>query len=87
MTLSGPSFNKSTDHDDVTCVFTDKEGDVTASRRAPRKIIKGIIVNCRAICPMPLFRRLGMHKLNVIVKDRNFSGDFEVGKLLYIYKF
>ena len=84
MTLTGPRFNKSTEYDDVTCVFSDKEGDVTeyTDRRGTRyhSTIKGIIVHCKAICPMPLFRRLGAHKLNVTVKEIRYFGDFEVGK-------
>ena len=87
MTLSGPSFNKSTEHDDVVCVFYDEDGDVTEFTKmmsgATQRIttsIKGIIVNCKAICPMPLFRKLGQHRLNVTVKNRSFFGEFEVGK-------
>ena len=84
MTLSGPSFNKSTEHDDITCLFSDEMGDVTEfynrkTKKVEKTIIKGIIVNCKAICPMPLFRRLGVHRLIVIVKGRNFSSDFDVG--------
>ena len=80
MTLSGPSFNKSTEYDGVTCVFYDEDGDVTEYNTRRRTAIKGIIVNCKAICPMPLFKKLGQHRLNVTVKNKSFLSGFEVGK-------
>ena len=86
--LSGPSFNKSTDHDNVMCLFTDEDGDVTeytdrngVTHHTP---IRGIIMNCEAICPMPLFRKLGVHKVHVTVNDSNFIGEFYVGKLFCV---
>ena len=83
MTLSGPSFKKNANQDGVTCVFTDDGGDVIEyndRRRTHQRTINGVIVNCKAICPMPLFRKLGVHRLNVTLEGKSYSGDFEVGK-------
>ena len=83
MTLSGPSFKKNANQDGITCVFTDDDGeDVTEydRRRTHQRAINGIILNCKAICPMPLFRKLGVHRLNVTLEGKSYSGDFEVGK-------
>ena len=82
MTLTGPSFNTTSSHEKITCVFTDDDGDVTEG--IPRQLftrpIQGIIVYCKAICPMPLFRKLGPHNLTVMLNDTKFVGQFEVGK-------
>ena len=81
MTLSGPSFNRHSSHENITCVFTDDDGDVaTILPNTFEKPMKGIIVNCRAICPIPLFRKLGPHNLTVVVNGTSYVGDFEVGK-------
>ena len=85
MGLTGRSFNTDNTHDDVTCTFTDDDGDVTTV--LPRCFecpIKGIIVNCKAICPMPLFRKLGPHNLTVTVNDNSYVGGFVVGKIVLI---
>ena len=85
MVLTGPSFNTSSTHDDVTCVFTDDDGDVTVILpRTFERPIKGIIENCKAICPMPLFRKLGPHNLTITVNGSSYVGEFEVGKTTYI---
>ena len=83
MFMSGPCF--STNIEKITCLFTDKNGDVTEFKdrhgKIQKRIIRGITQNRRAICPMPLFRTLGQHSLTVIDKDNNnYSGIFEVGK-------
>ena len=92
MTLSGPSFNTTSSHEKIICVFIDDDGDVTEG--IPRELftrpIQGIIVNCKAICPMPMFRKLGPHSLTVTLNDTKFVGEFEVGKgdvdvFLYLY--
>ena len=84
MQLIGPCFNGSVES--ITCVFTDKDGDVTlfADRNGLKNIkqINGITVNQKAICPIPLFRRLGSHKVTINLTSSNkvFSAAFEVGK-------
>ena len=83
MFLDGPCL--SVEIENITCIFTDNEGDVTefTDRKGNtiKTLIKGISKNRRAICPMPLFRTLGEHKLTVIVRDdSNYSGSFEVGE-------
>ena len=86
MSLTGPCFTKS--YQNITCLFTDKNGDVTmySIRRLKRHtIIKGIIVNDQAVCPMPLFRRLGEHRLTIIVDDVTYVGEFVVGKY-FVYQ-
>ena len=80
MSLTGPCFGKS--YQNITCLFTDKDGDVTkysVKRKIRLKTIKGIIVNDKAICPMPLFRRLGGHRLTISVDDVKYTGEFTVG--------
>ena len=77
MFLDGPCL--SVEIENITCIFTDNKGDVTEF--TDMKLIRGISKNRRAICPMPLFRTLGEHKLTVIVRDgSNYSGSFEVGE-------
>jgi len=81
MSLSGPSFNTTSNHENIACIFADDDGDVTKGfPRDFKRPINGIIFNCRAICPMPLFRKLGPHNLTVAFKDRKFVGGFTVGK-------
>ena len=81
MTLSGPSFNTTSSHEKITCVFTDDDGDVTEMfPHTFARPINGIIVNCKAICPMPLFRKLGPHNLIVTLNNTKFEGEFIVGK-------
>ena len=85
MGLTGRSFNTDNTHDDVTCTFTDDDGDVTTA--LPRSFecpIKGIIVNCKAICLMPLFRKFGPHNLTVTINDNSYVGGFVVGKVVLI---
>ena len=80
MKLSGPSFNTTSSHEKITCIFTDDDGDVTETfPRTFARPIKGIIVNCEAICPMPLFRKLGPHSLIVTLNNTKFEGEFVVG--------
>ena len=87
MTLTGPSFDTTSSHEKITCVFTDDDGDVTEGfPRGFTRLINGIVVNCKAICPMPLFRKLGSHNLTVVLNDRRYVGEFEVGKLIEYYK-
>jgi len=76
MTLSGPSFNTTNTHEKISCVFTDDTGDRVHAAQS----INGIIVNCKAICPMPLFKKLGPHQLIVNLRETRFVGEFEVGK-------
>jgi len=76
MTLSGPSFNTTNTHEKISCVFTDDNGDTVHTAQP----INGIIVNCKAICPMPLFKKLGPHQLTVNLSETRFVGEFEVGK-------
>ena len=84
MQLIGPCFNGSVEP--ITCVFTDKDGDVTSfvdeNGLEKFKQIKGITVNQKAICPIPLFRRLGSHNVTITITSNNgvFSTAFEVGK-------
>jgi len=78
MSLTGPCFNKS--YQNVTCLFTDKDGDVTERINKRNTIIKGIITNEKAVCPMPLFRRLGEHRLTILADDETYVGEFAVGK-------
>ena len=85
MFMYGPCF--SINIENITCLFTDKNGDVTEfkdeDRKTQKRIIRGITQNRRAICPMPLFRTLGQHSLTVMDKhDSKYSGIFEVGKQL-----
>ena len=75
--MSGPSFISN--YQKICCVFADKEGDVTKGGQDP---IQGITVNGTAICPMPLFRRLGYHNLTVLANGKNFTATFNVGKEL-----
>ena len=83
MFLDGPCLSVAIEN--ITCIFTDNQGDVTEFKDNKGKVhrthIRGISKNRRAVCPMPLFRTLGEHKLIVFVKDgSNYSGNFEVGK-------
>ncbi|XP_065894428.1 protein mesh-like isoform X2 [Dysidea avara] len=85
MTLTGPSFDTTSSHEKITCVFTDDDGDVTEGfPRGFTRLINGIVVNCKAICPMPLFRKLGSHNLTVVLNDRRYVGEFEV--VLAVFK-
>jgi len=78
MTMSGLNFT-SNNHK-IVCVFTDKDGDVT---KDGQDSISGITVNGTAVCPMPLFRRLGTHNLTVPTNSKNFTATFNVGKETY----
>ena len=85
MQLIGPCFNGSIER--ITCVFADKDGDVTSfvdgNGLKSSKQINGITVNQKAICPIPLFRRLGSHNVTITLSNRKvFSAVFEVGKLV-----
>ena len=84
MFMNGPCLSK--EIEEITCIFTDHEGDVPiVINRMPKTNINGISKDERAICPMPLFRNLGEHKLTIFVKDgSNYSGTFEVGRLSHI---
>ena len=82
MLLNGPCFSVETER--ITCLFTDQEGDVTSFTDhrgiVTKRVIHGITHNERAVCPMPLFRRLGNHNVTVTISDgTNFTGTFDVG--------
>jgi len=74
MKLSGPNFSY---YQKVACVFADKDGSVTGGGQ---NSISGIVADGKAVCPMPLFRRLGKHNLTVLVDGKRYSGTFNVGK-------
>ena len=84
MRLTGPCF--SMEIEKIKCLFTDEEGDVTSFTN-PRSIttkrdINGITVNEQAVCPLPLFRRLGNHNVTVILSNgTSYTGSFSVGML------
>ena len=90
MQLLGPCFNNT--YESIICVFTDKDGDVTSfvdgNGLKSSKQIDGITVNQKAICPIPLFRRLGTHNVTITLRNnKTFSAVFEVGKdMLYVEK-
>lgn len=74
----------------IICVFIDKEGDVTSftnpHRTVTNRVIKGITVNKKAVCPMPLFRRLGDHNVTITLSNgTNYTGNFFVGKQIRMY--
>jgi len=81
MFLTGPCFSMEIER--ITCLFIDQEGDVTFfvdhQGVVTQKVIRGITRDERAICPMPLFRRLGIHRIIVTSNGTNFTGNFEVG--------
>ena len=81
MLLTGPCF--SIEIERITCLFTDFEGDVTSftiNSVTTKTVIKGITVNEQAVCPMPLFRRLGSHSVTITLPNGlNYTGSFEVG--------
>ena len=86
MLLTGPCFSKKIEK--ITCLFTDKEGDVTnVTRMVMERVINGITVNEQAVCPLPLFRRLGIHTVTVNLSNgTQYSGDFTVGTVsIYIH--
>ena len=82
MLLTGPCF--SIEIERITCLFTDFEGDVTSftnpNGSITKRVISGITVSEQAVCPMPLFRRLGSHNVTVtLANGLNYTGSFEVG--------
>ena len=86
MFLTGPCF--SVDIETITCLFTDQDGDVTSftnpDNTVTKRNIKGITVNEKAVCPLPLFRRLGNHNVTITLGDgTNYTGSFSVG--MYVY--
>lgn len=88
MHLTGPCF--SIEIERITCLFTDLEGDVTSftnpDKSTTKRDIKGITVNEQAVCPMPLFRRLGSHNVTVTLGNgSNYTGSFEVGMYIAQY--
>ena len=85
MFLTGPCF--SVDIENITCLFTDQDGDVTSftnpDNTVTKRIIKGITVNEKAVCPLPLFRRLGDHNVTITLGDgTKYAGSFIVGMLV-----
>ena len=85
MHLTGPCF--SIEIKKITCIFTDKKGDVTSyalhDGTIVKRVISGITVNKQAVCPMPLFRRLGEHNITVILNsNKSYTGHFNVGMLV-----
>jgi len=90
MILTGPCF--SIEIERITCLFTDQEGDVTSfsdhRRIVTKRVINGITQNERAVCPMPLFRRLGNHNVTVTLSNgKNFTGNFDVGTYVNMYHY
>ena len=86
MLLTGPCF--STEIEKITCLFTDQEGDVTnftsPNGTVTKRVINGITVKEQAVCPLPLFRRLGRHNITVTLSNgTNYAGSFVVGMLVY----
>ena len=84
MRLTGPCF--SMEIEKITCLFTDEEGDVTSftdhNDITTKRDIKGITVNEQAVCPLPLFRRLGNHNVTVTLENgTQYTGSFNVGML------
>ena len=82
MLLTGPCFSVNVEK--ITCLFTDKEGDVTSftnpDKSVTNRTINGITVNEQAVCPLPLFRRLGDHNVTVILSNgTEYTGSFFVG--------
>ena len=81
MKLTDPCFNATLEK--IICVFKDEDGSVTFGRQGKtNEIIDGLIVNTDlAVCPMPLFRKLGFHSVIIKLQNgRTFVGQFEVGK-------
>ena len=90
MLLTGPLF--SVDVENITCLFTDEKGDVTSftnpDATTTKRVIKGITINEQAVCPLPLFRRLGDHNVTVTLNSgTQYSGSFFVGMLMMIYMY
>ena len=88
MFLTGPCF--SVDIENITCLFTDQDGDVTSftnpDNTVAKRMIKGITVNEKAVCPLPLFRRLGNHNVTITLGDgKKYTGNFFVGMLVCNY--
>ena len=82
MHLTGPCF--SINIEKINCVFTDKDGDVTSFTNVDgtvtSRIINGITVKEKAVCPMPLFRALGAHNVTVTLDNATrYTGNFVVG--------
>ena len=87
MKLTDPCFNATLEK--ITCIFTDEDGAINFRKRAATNI-DGLIVNTDlAVCPMPLFRKLGFHSVTIKLQNgRTFVGQFEVGKCtLLIYNY
>ena len=87
MSLTGPCF--SMEIENITCLFTDKEGDVTSftdqNEITTIRVINGITVNEKAVCPLPLFRRLGNHNVTVTLSNgTQYSASFNVGMLYFV---
>ena len=82
MKLTDPCFNATLQN--ITCIFKDEDG-VINFRRPATVDIDGLIVNTDlAVCPMPLFRKLGFHSVTIILQNgRTFVGQFEVGKYTF----
>ena len=82
MKLTDPCFNATLQS--ITCIFKD-EGGVINFRKSAMVDIDGLIVNTDlAVCPMPLFRKLGFHSVTIILQNgRTFVGQFEVGKYTF----
>ena len=85
MHLTGPCF--SDDIEKIQCLFTDKDGDVTSFTNLygtiTNRIISGITVNKKAVCPIPLLRTLGSHNVTITLSNgTNYTGNFFVGKYI-----
>ena len=85
MKLTDPCFNATLEK--ITCEFKDEDGAINFRTRTAFKI-DGLIVNTDlAVCPMPLFKKLGFHTVTItlIKNQRKFVGEFEVGKYAHRY--
>ena len=85
--MTGPCFSAGIEK--ITCLFTDKDGDVTSFTdhrgTVTKRIINGIVVNGRAVCPMPLFRALGDHNVTITFSNgTSYTGYFSVGMYIYL---
>ena len=88
MLLTGPCFSMNVEK--ITCLFTDREGDVTSftdhRNITTKRDINGITVKEQAVCPLPLFRRLGDHNVTVTLSNgTQYTGSFNVGMLFCVY--
>ena len=85
MKLTDPCFNATLEN--ITCIFKDEDRAINFGK--PMAVnISGLIVNTDlAVCPMPLFKKLGFHTVTIILQNgKTFVGEFEVGKYVCTHK-